>query len=96
MVVKVGPFCRKGLSPQANLVRDANETADRFWRFACTKVAASHEVLPGRQDLPKSATTPLRDAEQICVEVANAGCYDLKRENVAIGLNSPAMLSTDC
>ena len=29
-----------------------------FRDLTCTQVAVSHEVVPGRQDLPKSATTP--------------------------------------
>jgi len=47
--------------------------AGRFWRISCTQVAASREVLSGRQDLldphtTKSATAP--DPEALAEPVA--------------------------
>ena len=56
VIVKVGPFCRKGLSPPGEPVRRGNAMAGRYWRFSCTQVAASREVLLGKEDLPNSAT----------------------------------------
>jgi hypothetical protein len=58
MVVKVGPFCRKGLSPQGELSLQFVEDCRRHSIIACADVAASRQVLPGRQDLPKYATAP--------------------------------------
>jgi hypothetical protein len=50
----VGPFCRKGLSPQGEpRVQQVPNIGRELW-FTCTQVAASREVLPGRQDLPQA------------------------------------------
>jgi hypothetical protein len=66
---QVGPACRPGLSPQGEpgvqFTRDCRLNRFHTW----PQVAASREVLPGRQDLqqqllgkedlPKSVTTPV-------------------------------------
>jgi hypothetical protein len=59
LIVKVGPFCRKGLSPQGEQCVDLDEDRNWLCQSNCTVVAASREVLLGKEDLPKSATTPL-------------------------------------
>ena len=62
---------RQVLSAGKQILRNANLVCNRYqnvgrelW-LTCTQVAASREVLPGRQDLPKSATTPDRTMEPI-------------------------------
>ena len=42
----------------ANRVCNRRVDIGRELWFMCTQVAASRDVLPGRQDLPKSATAP--------------------------------------
>jgi hypothetical protein len=61
------PFCRKGFSHchKVNRVGKRRLHLGRELWFTCTHVAASREVLPGRQDLPKSATAPVNDVWDI-------------------------------
>ncbi len=58
VAVMVGPFCRKGLSPKGEPCVQSAQESDRDRFITCTQIAASREVLPGRQDLPTSATAP--------------------------------------
>jgi hypothetical protein len=58
MIVNGGLFCRNGLSPQGEPVGHRPQDTGRELYSTCTQVAVSREVLPGRQDLPKSATAP--------------------------------------
>ena len=51
MIVEVGLFCRKGLSPEGEPCLQSAEDRSRNCVVTCKLVAASREVLPGRQDL---------------------------------------------
>ena len=51
MLMLVGPFCRKGLSPKGESGWRAINNAGRFRRILCTQVAASREVPLGKRDL---------------------------------------------
>jgi hypothetical protein len=64
LVVKVGPFCRKGLSPQGEPWLHQGEDCWLQSSIACTEVAASREVQPCMQDLPKSATAAIESWKQ--------------------------------
>ena len=61
MVVKVGPFCRKGL---CSLLQPATRSRlfggqhDAVERMSALVVRLAAKVQPGRLDLPKSATAP--------------------------------------
>ena len=54
----VNLFCRKGLSPDGEPSAHIAHVAGRRCCVACTQVAASCEVLLGKEDLPKSASAP--------------------------------------
>ncbi len=62
MIVKVGPFCRKGLSPQGELPWEAHPLHVAAWLFLATQSGRwsrrGREVLLGKQDLPNSAKAP--------------------------------------
>ncbi len=56
MIFDAGLFCRKELSPKGEPARRAVGEAGRFRLMMCTQLAASREVLLGKEDLPKFAT----------------------------------------
>ena len=58
LIVKVGPFCRKGLSPQGEPPWGAHPLHVAAWPSFRPRLVAGREVLLGKQDLPKSATAP--------------------------------------
>ena len=58
LIVKVGPFCRKGLSLQGEQGVQPAEYRSRPYQDSGTEVAANREVLLGKEDLPKSTNAP--------------------------------------
>ena len=65
MIVEVYPFCRKGSSPEGEPCLKSAQDRSRHCVITCKLVAASREVLPSRQDLPKFSTEL---AEQMILE----------------------------
>ena len=86
MIVEVGLFCRKGLSPEGEPCLQSAEDRSRNCVVTCKLVAASREVLPGRQDLPKFSTAL---AEKMILEGA---CDD----SISISICSCGMAHRVC
>ena len=63
MIVKAGPFCRKGLcsllqaATRATLIKEQYILVERTSALA-VRLAAIGKILLGKEDLPKSVTAP--------------------------------------
>ena len=66
MIFKVGPFCRKGLSPQGEPLWVAHPFRVAAWpSFRPRSVTGRCDVLLGMQDLQKSVYASLYDYESM-------------------------------